>query len=249
MSEFELMNAAARAYLFALVYPSRSTQEAMNETFAPVVDLPQDDRTLELVRRSSWRYPHLDRGVLSFTSTDRTASLSFGFDERRRIRQIRLRDLTHHTPCRRPRRPFLPHASSASSPVETAASVDTTSKERTMPDLHASPTVLTEMIDGPVELNERIYAFDELRKLCNSSTEPVIRANARLCSEPAKYPNPVAVADCLVVIDDGTVVVAGAVATTMRQAIDELIMRLRRRLSDHTHREHGLEARTTGTGP
>jgi ribosome-associated translation inhibitor RaiA len=131
----------------------------------------------------------------------------------------------------------------------TAASIDTTSKERTMPDLNASPTVLTEIIDGPVELNERIYAFDELRKLCNSSTEPVMRANARLCSEPAKYPNPVAVADCLVAIDDGTVVVAGAVATTMRQAIDELIMRLRRHLSDHTHRKHRLEALTTGTGP
>jgi ribosome-associated translation inhibitor RaiA len=100
-----------------------------------------------------------------------------------------------------------------------------------------------------VELNERIYAFDELRKLCNSSTEPVIRANVRLCAEPAKYPKPVAVADCLVIIDDGTVVVAGAVATTMRQAIDELIMRLRRRLSDHTHRTHRLEALPTGTGP
>ncbi len=249
MTEFELMNAAARAYLLALVYPSRSTQEAMNEASARVVNLPKMTETLELVRRSNWRSPQLDRDVLSFTSADGTASLSFGFDERRRIRQIRLRDLTHHTPCRRPRRPFPPRASSASSPVETAASVDTTSKERTMPDLNASPTVFTEIIDGPVELNERIYALDELRKLCNSSMESVIRANARLCSKPAKYPKPVAVADCLVVIDDGTVVVAGAVATTMRRAIDELIMRLRRRLSDHTQREHGLEVRTTGTGP
>ncbi len=118
-----------------------------------------------------------------------------------------------------------------------------------MHDRQASPTVLTEIIDGPVELTERIYAFDELRKLCNSSTEPVIRANARLCSDPTTRPRPVAIAECVVLIDDGTVVVAGAVATTTRQAIDELIMRLRRRLSDHTHQEHGLEALTTGTGP
>jgi hypothetical protein len=247
MSEFELMNAAARACLLALAYPSRSTHDAAAKVLAPVVDFPRDDRTLALVRRSNWRYPHLDRDTLSFTSADSRAVLAFGFDERRRIRQVRLTDLTRHTPCRRPRRPIPPRASSARSLVETAASVDTTSKERTMPDLHASPTVLTEIIDGPVDLTERIYAFDELRKLCNGSTEPVIRANARLCSEPAKYPKPVAIADCVVLIDDGTVVVAGAVATTMRQAVDELIMRLRRRLSDHTHQDHGLETLPTGT--
>jgi ribosome-associated translation inhibitor RaiA len=249
MSEFELMNAAAGAYLFALVYPSRSTHEPAAKVRAPVLDLPRDDHRFELLRRSNWHDADLDGDILSFTSADSTASPTFGFDERRRIQQIRLTDLNHQAPCRRPRLPIPPRASSASPPVETAASVDTTSKERTMRDLQASPTVFTEIIDGPVEPNERTYAFDELRKICNSSTEPVIRANARLCSEPTTYPKPVAIAECAAVINGGTVVVAGAVSNTMRRAIDELIMRLRRRLSDHTHRDHGIEAPTTGTGP
>jgi ribosome-associated translation inhibitor RaiA len=118
-----------------------------------------------------------------------------------------------------------------------------------MQDLQASPIVLTQIIDGPIEPAERIYAFDELRKFCNSSTKPVIRADARLFSEPKTHPRPIAIAECAVVVDGGTVVVAGAVGNTVRQAIDELIGRLRRRLRDSTSRGHGLEQRKTGTGP
>jgi ribosome-associated translation inhibitor RaiA len=87
--------------------------------------------------------------------------------------------------------------------------------------------------------------FDELRTFCNSSTKPVIRADARLFSDPTTHRRPVATAECVVVIEDGTVVDASAVATTMRQAIDELIVRLRRRLRDGTSRGYGREARTT----
>ena len=125
-----------------------------------------------------------------------------------------------------------------------AATVDTTGKERTMHDLQASPIVLTEIIDGPVELTERIYAFDELRKLCNSSPEPVVRADARLFSEPTTYPGPAAIAECRAVVNGDTIVVVGAVGNTMRQAIDQLIGRLRQRLIDRTSREQ-CEARTT----
>ena len=88
------------------------------------------------------------------------------------------------------------------------------------------------MIDGPVKPADRIQVFDELRKLCHHSTRPVTPAAARLFSDPTTRPRPVAIAECLVFIDDGTVVVAGAVATTMHQAIDELTVRLRRRLPD-----------------
>ena len=93
------------------------------------------------------------------------------------------------------------------------------------------------MIDGPIEPAERIRVFDELRKLCNGSTRPIVRAAARLFSDPTTRPRPVAIADCVVVTDDDTVVVAGAVATTMRQAIDELTVRLGRRLRDTTSQE------------
>jgi ribosome-associated translation inhibitor RaiA len=113
-----------------------------------------------------------------------------------------------------------------------------------MQDLQASPITLTAIIDGPIEPAERIQVFDELRKFCNSSTKLVIRADARLFFDPTTHRRPVATAECVVVIEDGTVVVAGAVATTMRQAVDELIVRLRRRLQDSTSREYGLEART-----
>ena len=113
-----------------------------------------------------------------------------------------------------------------------------------MQDPEASPIYLTAMIDGPIEPAERIQVFDELRKVCNGSTKPVIRAAARLFSDPTTRPRPVAIAECVLVVDDGTVVVAGAVATTMRQAIEVLTVLLRRRLRDSTSRETGLEVRT-----
>jgi ribosome-associated translation inhibitor RaiA len=103
-----------------------------------------------------------------------------------------------------------------------------------MQDLQASPITLTAIIDGPIEPAERIQMFDELRKFCNSSTKPVMRADARLFSDPTTLPRPVAIAECVVVIDDGTLVDASAVATTMRQAINEVVVRLRRRLRDST---------------
>lgn len=119
-----------------------------------------------------------------------------------------------------------------------------------MQDLHASPITLTAIINGPIEPAERIYAFDELRKFGNSSTKPVKRADARLFSDPTTRPRPVATAECVVVVDDGTVLVTGAVATTMRQAIDEVIVRLRRRLRDSTKpRIRTRSAYDGGTGP
>ena len=69
---------------------------------------------------------------------------------------------------------------------------------------HRGPSIsLTAMIDGPVKPADRIQVFDELRKLCHHSTRPVTPAAARLFSDPTTRPRPVAIAECLVFIDDG----------------------------------------------
>ena len=115
-----------------------------------------------------------------------------------------------------------------------------------MPNPQASP-ILTELIDGPVPIVDRIYAFDKLREVCHRSVLTVHQAQARLRCEPAHHATPVATAECAVVLDGGTIVVAGAVGTSMHQAVDEMIARLRRRLRERAAQKLALRSRICTT--
>jgi ribosome-associated translation inhibitor RaiA len=90
------------------------------------------------------------------------------------------------------------------------------------------PPTVTAIIDGPVPGLDGFYAFDEVRKLSQRAASAVCGAQMRLGLQT--YPRPVAIAECVVILESGTAVIAGAVASTMREAVDELMMRLHRRL-------------------
>ena len=96
--------------------------------------------------------------------------------------------------------------------------------------VRANPTLT--IIDGPVSALDRTYAFEELRNLCHHTAIPVDSARARLFSEPTTHPIPVAVAECALVLQGGKVIVAGAVGSTVREAIDEMMVRLGRRVEE-----------------
>jgi hypothetical protein len=98
--------------------------------------------------------------------------------------------------------------------------------------------ILTAIIDGPVSALDRTYAFEELRKLSHRAATPVDRARARLFSEPTTHPKPVAVAECALVMEGGKIVVAGGVGSTVREAVDEMMVRLRRRVDEIAIRDH-----------
>lgn len=92
--------------------------------------------------------------------------------------------------------------------------------------------MLSEIIDGPVAPLDRVHAFDVLRGICRRAPRPVCSARARLTSVPLGGAMPLAIAEAILVLDGGLVVCAGSEATTMRDAVDDVAARLRRRLAN-----------------
>ena len=92
--------------------------------------------------------------------------------------------------------------------------------------------MLSEIIDGPVAPLDRVHAFDVLRGICRRAPRPVCSARARLTSVPLGGAKPLAIAEAILVLDGGLVVCAGSEATTMRDAVDDVAARLRRRLAN-----------------
>ena len=107
-----------------------------------------------------------------------------------------------------------------------------------VPELSADLDVpmLSEIIDGPVAPLDRVHAFDVLRGICRRAPRPVCSARARLTSVPEGGATPLAIAEAILVLDGGLLVCAGSEATTMREAVDDLASRLRRRLANVSRR-------------
>jgi hypothetical protein len=105
----------------------------------------------------------------------------------------------------------------------------------TSPDGPAVP-MLSEIIDGPVAPLDRVRAFDMLRGICRRAPRPVCSARARLTSVPEGGATPLAIAEVILVLDGGLIVAAGSEGTTMREAVDDLSARLRRRLANIARR-------------
>jgi hypothetical protein len=99
--------------------------------------------------------------------------------------------------------------------------------------LEVLPTV-TEIIDGPIAPLDRVYAFDRVRDACRTSPRPVRRAHLRLVAQPRRSGRRPAVAEGTLVLDGGVVVCAGVVAATVREAVDDLVARIRRRVRGAT---------------
>jgi hypothetical protein len=90
---------------------------------------------------------------------------------------------------------------------------------------------MTEIIEGPVTATDRVYAFDKIRELYPRAPSAVRRARARLTKQPHPTGSWPATAECTLVLEDGQIVSAGAIGTSVRDAVDELTTRLRRRLA------------------
>jgi ribosome-associated translation inhibitor RaiA len=96
-----------------------------------------------------------------------------------------------------------------------------------------SHRVVTATFNGAVSALDWTYALDELRRVSDDAAPAGYCAHAHLTSEPVSHPRPLAIAECAVVLDGSSrVIVAGAVATTMQAAVDELTLRLRRRIGN-----------------
>ena len=98
-----------------------------------------------------------------------------------------------------------------------------------MNDTELRPTV-TEIIEGPIASVDRVYAFDRLRDMCRAAPRSVRRVRTRLTAPPESAPGRQAAAEGTLLLDGDLIVCAGVTATTMREAIDLLIMRLAYRL-------------------
>jgi TMEM175 potassium channel family protein len=90
---------------------------------------------------------------------------------------------------------------------------------------------MTEIIEGPITATDRVYAFDKIRALCPRALSPVRRARARLTARPHPTGSWPVTAECTLVLEDGMIVSAGAIGSSVRDAVDELTTRLRRRLA------------------
>jgi hypothetical protein len=98
-----------------------------------------------------------------------------------------------------------------------------------MNDTELRPTV-TEIIEGPVASVDRVYAFDRLRDMCRAAPRAVRRVRTRLTAPPQLTPDRQAAAEGTLLLDGDLIVCAGVTATTLREAIDLLMVRLGYRL-------------------
>jgi hypothetical protein len=104
----------------------------------------------------------------------------------------------------------------------------------------SSNATMTEIMDGPITATDRVYAFDKIRQVYPRAPSPVRRARARFTAHPHPTGSWFATAECTLVLEDGLIVSAGAIGSSVRDAVDELMTRMRRRLAAaptvrHTH--------------
>jgi ribosome-associated translation inhibitor RaiA len=88
------------------------------------------------------------------------------------------------------------------------------------------------------------YAWDRVRALCGYSPRAVQHLRMHLCTDIDGDGRSSAVADAILVVDGDVVICAGAVATTMLEAIDQLSSRLRRRIMALRGRDEGSSSRS-----
>jgi hypothetical protein len=102
-----------------------------------------------------------------------------------------------------------------------------------MPTTHAQvEATLTGILEGPIAAVDRVYAFDKIRSVCRRAPRAVRRAQARLTVQPRSKGSWPATAECTLLLEDGLIVCAGVVGNGVRDAVDTLAARLRRRVGD-----------------
>jgi hypothetical protein len=105
-----------------------------------------------------------------------------------------------------------------------------------------------EVVGGPVPPTDQAYAWEELGDLWGESPRPMQHGRAHLCAGIDVNGRSIAAVDAFLVLDPDLVICGGAVAPTMREAIDELSLRLRRRLFRLRGREPSPRPERTASG-
>lgn len=101
------------------------------------------------------------------------------------------------------------------------------------------PTITEIVIEGPVTAGDRIYAFDVIDSIFRG-TSCVEHLRANVSKHPRPTGDELATADCILIMAGTRMVCAGAVAATVREAVDGLRARLDRHLEaiDGVHEVH-----------
>jgi hypothetical protein len=104
-----------------------------------------------------------------------------------------------------------------------------------------------EVVGGPVSFVDQAYAWEELALLWRLSPRAVKCGCAHLCAGFDDDGRSVAAADAFLVLDDDLVICGGAVAAMMRDAINHLSARLRRRVMELRQRDLQSSSRAQAT--
>jgi hypothetical protein len=91
--------------------------------------------------------------------------------------------------------------------------------------------VSVEVVGGTVAAGNAEFAVEKVRHLCRLAPRAVHRGGVHLCADVDDHGRSAATADAILVLDADLVICAGAVATTVREAVDELSARLRQRIT------------------
>jgi hypothetical protein len=94
-----------------------------------------------------------------------------------------------------------------------------------------------EVVGGPVASVDQAYAWEELGHLWRETPRMMQLACAQLCTGIDDDGRSIAAVDAFLVLDGDLVICAGAVASTMRDAVDHLAGRLRQRVFQPRERE------------
>jgi hypothetical protein len=101
-----------------------------------------------------------------------------------------------------------------------------------------------DVIGGAVAPVDQAYAREQVGYLSRHSSRAVQCGRVHLCASVDDAGRSIAAVDALVVFDDAVVICAGAVSATVREAIDQLSSRLRRRLPGEREREWSWQPRS-----
>jgi hypothetical protein len=93
MGTVEEMELAARQYIFAVSYPSASTEAALAASLAPGAEVPREGALVDRVRQSNWRCPEHGDHALRLVAVDEPIAICFGFDTQYRLTTVLLDDL------------------------------------------------------------------------------------------------------------------------------------------------------------
>lgn len=90
--------------------------------------------------------------------------------------------------------------------------------------------VSVEIVGGTVAAGNVELAAEKMRHLFGLAPRAVRRGGVHLCADVDDHGRSTAIADAILVLDGDLVICTGAVAATVREAVDELSARLRQRI-------------------